>query len=310
MFLITDPIFHEVQRGLSPAILVDDLHSPPAEDSKQVKGIITRLGKNLDAKTLERFPNLQFVATVTTGLDHIDLGHCADNDIEVISLKNETDFLSTIQATPEHTWALLLALLRNLPSAFQSVKEGKWDRTLFFGSELNGKTLGIIGLGRIGKIISRYAKAFDMKILAYDKETIELEGVEPCSLETLYNESHIITVHLPLENETVDFIDDQAFEKMSQKPLIINTARGKIINEKALVKALEVGQVSGAATDVLSNETSFKDKKVESSLRDYALKNDNLIITPHIAGSTYESMERTAQFIEEKVLSFIKEKQL
>ena len=269
------------------------------------EGIIVRLGVTLDERLLKKFARLKFIGTITTGLDHIDLEYCDKNNIEVISLKGEFEFLSEIRATPEHTWGLLLSLIRSLPQAILSVKDNCWDSSPFWGEELFNKTIGIIGFGRIGKILSKYANAFEMNVLAYDKSNFDdiKFGVKKVGLDYLLENSHIISVNLTLNEDTKNFIGREQFQKMKLIPWFINTARGAIVDEEALLEALEKRWIKGAALDVLSNETAFKDSKAINKLIGYMKNNKNLLITPHIAGSTRESMERTALFIQDKILA-------
>jgi len=248
---------------------------------------------------------LEFVATITTGLDHIDTSYCAENGIQIVSLKGEVEFLSEIHATPEHTWGLLLSLIRKLPNAYNSVKDEVWDRNLFYGEELYQKTLGIIGFGRVGKILSQYAFAFGMKVIIYDSEIIKENEfkVQQVSLDQVLSKSNVISLNLPLDGSTKGYINEKHFLKMEQSPWFINTARGGIVDEDALLKALNMGHIRGAALDVLSNEVSFVEKKAENPLIQYMNSNENLIITPHISGTTDESMRKTALFIENKILN-------
>jgi D-3-phosphoglycerate dehydrogenase len=303
MIINLDPEFQQAHQKIKDVSFYSQLDDLDPSLEKEIKGIILRLGHRLSSSELMRFPHLNFVATVTTGLDHIDQAYCHDHQIQILSLKGEVTFLESIRATPEHTWGLLLSLMRHHHLAFASVQKNEWKRELFYGHELNGKTIGIIGLGRIGKIIAQYATAFGMKIMAFDKEDLSQYHHINSTLEDVLSKSDIITMHLPLEEETTNFISTKEFSLMKKKPYIINTARGKIIDEKALLHALETSLVAGAAVDVLSNETAFINTHAKSDLIEYSKKNSNLIITPHIAGSTYESMARTAQFIEDKIIS-------
>ncbi|MFK7825077.1 MAG: NAD(P)-dependent oxidoreductase [Oligoflexales bacterium] len=277
------------------------------ELTKKYLGMVCRLGVTLDAQILSRFENLSFIATVTTGLDHIDLDYCDRNNINVISLKNEKQFLHTIRATPEHTWALLLALLRRIEPAFQSVKEQRWERQNFFGRELFGKKIGIIGFGRVGSIIGRYANAFGMEVIANDIVDI-MPGdflVRQVSLNQLLEDSDIVTVHVPLESDTANLIGYNELSLMKRSSFLVNTSRGAIVNESALIKALENSIIAGAAVDVLSDETKPNYHYSSNKMISFAASSENLLITPHIAGSTIESMENTSLFIAKKIVKIL-----
>jgi len=306
LILNFDRSFFKVSRCLSNIAHVNDKKDITDKQYAETTGIIVRLGVLLDQEFLSQFLRLNFVATITTGIDHIDNEHCKKNNIHVISLKGETKFLEKIHATPEHTWGLILSLIRRVPWAALSVENSCWDRNLFVGEELFEKTLGIVGFGRIGKILSGYAIAFGMNVLAYGESDFNGKkfGVKKVGLTTLLNESHIISIHLPLEKKTKNFINKEHFQSMKLRPWFINTARGAIVNEDALLEALNEGLIKGAALDVLSNETWFKNKKPVNKLIEYMKSNTNLIITPHIAGTTVEAMAKTALFIEDKIITF------
>jgi|TARA_B100002003_G_scaffold248059_1_gene280999 D-3-phosphoglycerate dehydrogenase len=304
MLICFDSIFFDYSNKLKSLVQLSGLDQLRPEHFEFCQGVIVRLGITLKKNTLAKFKQLKFIGTITTGLDHIDQDFCKDNNIDLISLKGETDFLLSIKATPEHTWALLLSLIRKLPQANDSVRNNVWNRNLFFGEELNRKTLGIIGFGRVGKLIARYAHAFDMNVIAYDHTDFDEEEyqVRKVNLDTLLEDSHIVSVDLPLDNDTIRFVSKGLFNKMKKRPWIVNTSRGSIVDEDALLEALKEKKIKGAAVDVLANEVDFKNKKATNQLIEYAKNNDNLLITPHIAGSTWESMTRTALFIESKIL--------
>jgi D-3-phosphoglycerate dehydrogenase len=300
-----DKEFHSVAKRLENLSLKSSFSECSESNFSETVGIVVRLGVFLDADALKNFPRLSFVASVTTGLDHIDQEYCAANAIKIISLKGERQFLNGIHATPEHTWGLLLALIRGLPAAYQDVREGYWRRSHFFGEELFGKRLGIIGCGRVGRMLATYACAFGMQVQAFDKESVELAGVEQSSLSELLEASDIICCCLTLDKNTVGFIGEKEFRQMKRKPWFINTARGQIVDEGSFLAALESGQLKGAAIDVIADEATDALQKVDSALVRYSQKHKNLIITPHIAGSTYESMRKTSFFIEDKIISFL-----
>ena len=295
MYLCTDKFFYEIVGQRLDFVSVKSLHDFDAKDD--VRGIIVRLGVVVSREIIEMYKNLRFIASITTGLDHVDLSACRERNIHVISLKGETHFLSGICATPEHTWGLLLALLRKTVSATQSVHEGAWARERFFGHELQGKTIGIIGLGRVGKIISDYALAFRMKVVAFDILPVTKSGVENASLQKLLSESDIVTIHLPLDNSTRDFLNASVIAKMARRPWIINTSRGAIVNQTDVIQALNLDLIRGYACDVVTEELSLTDGRISSELTDLARIDDRVLITPHIAGSTFESMRSTAEFI-------------
>jgi len=269
--------------------------------NKAYQCLIVRLANYIGKDILDLTSDLKVVATATTGLDHIDMEECDKRHIDVISLRGEASFLRSIHATAEHTWALVLSLIRNLPHAHSNVLKGQWDRDSFIGSELHDKTLGIIGLGRIGSIIAEYAMAFGMDVLVFTRPAEDANGATKLvSLEQLLELSDVISVHLPLNKDTAGFISKQQFLRMQKKPYLVNTARGEIIDDSDLLWALKEGHIKGAALDVLSNE-SANGITIDNPLVKYATKNPNLIITPHIGGATKESMAKTEIFIAENI---------
>jgi D-3-phosphoglycerate dehydrogenase len=269
--------------------------------------LIVRLAHQIDSELLERANRLKAIVTATTGLDHIDLDYARSKGITVLSLSGETDFLRRIPATAEHTWALLLALVRNLPAAIQSVLNGGWDRDRFKGHDLAGRKLGILGMGRIGEKVAIYANAFNMKVVAFDTERKDWpDGVQRMTNQTdLFRQSEILSIHVPLNSATVGIIDEPELAQLPRGALLVNTSRGQIIAEAALLQALESGQIGGAALDVLGEER--RKGLVDSPLIRYAREHSNLLITPHIGGATYESMAATEIFMAKKLKKFLKE---
>ena len=264
--------------------------------------LFVRLGFAMDEEVIQNAKNLKYILTATTGLDHIDVDYFESHGGQVISLKNEVDFLGTIPSTAEHTWTLILALLRKLPFAFEDVKQGNWDRNPFKGHNLKGKKLGILGLGRVGKQVARFAEAFEMEIGFYDTASITSNHTKFRSAQDLFEWADIITIHIPLTSENVGFVNQSLFQ--NAKPLfIINTSRGGVWNENHMAALLKEQKILGLATDVLADE--FDSNISNNPLIVLAKQNYNIIITPHIAGATFESMAMTEAFITQKFLQLI-----
>ncbi len=264
--------------------------------------LIVRLNHQIDRRVIDAGQRLQAIVSATTGLDHIDVDYARRRGIQVVSLKGEVAFLQTISATAEHTWALLLCLLRRLVPAAASVMRGEWDRDAFRGRELYGKNLGIVGLGRLGRKVARYGLAFDMHVGAYDPSSKDwLPDVWRAeSLKALLAWCDVVSLHVPLNDSTQQMIGADALARLSPTAVLINTSRGQIVDENALVDALRRGSLSGAAVDVIANER-VPAMRAASPLLDYAREHDNLIISPHIGGATHESMARTEAFIVAKL---------
>lgn len=257
----------------------------------------------IDRDIIERAEQLRYIATPTTGTDHIDLEAARECGVEILSLAGETNFLRGVTATAELTWALLLALVRKLPQAYQSVLSGTWSRDEFRGAEVRDKTLGIVGFGRLGAVVAQYAKAFQMSVLAFDRRPDRgVEDISFVGIDELLERSDVVSLHLPLDAGTEDFFDAERFAQMKDGAVLINTSRGRIVDETALLDALRSGKLSGAAVDVLAGETSTRsDWLAADAMRAYAREHSNLIITPHIGGMTQESVERTNLFMVDKL---------
>ena len=269
--------------------------------------VIIRLKYLIDASMLAQAPALNVISTATTGLDHIDLQAAEKRSITILSLRGETAFLKTVTATAEHTWGLLLALLRHIPQAHAAVVSGDWDRTKFFGRELQGRTLAIVGLGRIGQMVARYGLVFRMRVVAYDPYQTEwVDGVERAeSLRAALSGADVVSVHVPLSRETTHLIGAAEIGALKNGAVVLNTSRGAIIDEAALIDALERGHLRGAALDVIHDEYS-----PTSGLRDrlirYAASHQNLLITPHLGGATHDSLEKVEIFMAEKLVRHLK----
>lgn len=260
--------------------------------------LLVGLGLSVNARVLSNGKNLKAVATATTGLDHIDVNLAEQKGIKIISLKNETEFLNTITGTAELAFGLMIALMRFLTSAAESVKQGKWQRENFRGCSLRGKTLGIVGLGRLGAMMAKYGKAFAMNVIYFDPNK-----EKSVDFETLLAKSDIISLHIHLNEETENMFDKNVFSKMKSTAYLINTSRGKIVNENDLIEALEKEQIAGYGADVLSSELEFQESgQIKgSALAQYAKSNRNVLIVPHIGGMTTQSRISTDIFIAEKV---------
>jgi D-3-phosphoglycerate dehydrogenase len=269
----------------------------------EADGVFTFLGNVFDGELLSRAPSLRWIATPTTGLNHIDLEAAASRGVRVISLRGETDFLSSITATAELTWGLLLALVRKIPQAHRAVLAGSWDRYPFEGNDLQGKTLGILGHGRLGSMVARFGQAFRMNVLAHDvREPDAGTGARFVPLEELLSRSDVLSIHLPLNEATRGYLSAERIALLRPGALLVNTARGELVDEAALCAALESGRLGGAALDVLSGETSLDPRWLENHpLARYARASSNLLLSPHIGGLTAEAAERTQLFLVSRI---------
>jgi D-3-phosphoglycerate dehydrogenase len=242
------------------------------------------IGKSI----LDRAEKLKAIATPSTGTDHIDVEYAKSKGIKIISLKDDTEFLNGVTATAELAWGLLLAAIRRVPWSFDAAKSGVWGRDAFRGHQLSGKTLGIIGYGRLGRMVAQYGKAFRMNVVACDVREVNPEAhVRMVSIDELLKVSDVISIHIHLTPENRGIINRAAFAKMKKGAVLINTSRGAVVDEKAFLDALESGQLLAAGIDVIDGE--WNENLKEHSLIRYARSNDNLLITPHVGGITFES---------------------
>jgi len=261
---------------------------------------------SLDCRySYDELKQFDFAASATTGVDHIDA-----RDIPLISLKGDP-FLREVYATAEHTFALILSLLRKVPAAHKYVCDYGWDRELFRGEELHGKTLGIVGYGRVGRQVAEIAKGFGMNVLWTDLSSLEYDridvfypkndGESEAYPTVLLADSDILTVHVDLNDTTRKMFGPNEFSQMKSTAHFVNTSRGAVVNEDALFDALRFGKIAGAALDVLSTEPY-----IHEGLREYAKTHGNLILTPHLGGNTQESREKTQVHMAEKITEFIR----
>jgi len=266
---------------------------------KNFDAVIIGLGLRLDGGVIDGAPNLRLIATATTGLDHIDVARAQERGIQILSLQDED--LKAVTGTAELAWGLLISLVRHIPEAFTDVKNGGWEREKFFGNNLAGKTLGIVGLGRLGTMMAQYGRVFGMRVIAYDPYQDASEGAPLVDFKILLSESDIISIHAPFNKETQDLFNKKAFRQMKNSAYLINTSRGQIVNEADVLKALKSKTIAGYAADVLAGETEFGNDASDHPLVTYAKEHENVIITPHIGGYTAESRAATDIIIAHKV---------
>ncbi len=258
--------------------------------------LITRSRTQVDKGLIEKGSNLRLIVRAGVGIDNIDLEAASEKGIYVMNCPS-----GNTRAVAEHTFGLMIALSRNIAKADISLKSGKWEKKSLRGHELYKKTLGIIGLGRIGSAVAGIAKSFSMQLIAYDpyikKEKAECLGVELVPKQELLKKSDYITIHTPLTDETKNMITLNEIKLMKKTAYIINAARGGIINEKDLAYGLSNNLIRGAAVDVFENEPNINKK---------LLGLDNIIVTPHIGGSTFEALTSLGKMAASQVINAIK----
>lgn len=255
----------------------------------------------VDLEFLDAAPRLKLVASPSTGTDHLDLENMERRGITVFDIATEYELLEQFSATSELAFGLILNLVRHIIPAHQSAVSGIWARENFSGYQLLGKTIGILGLGRLGKITAKIALGFGMRVLACDKSPKSMKQVKNVTFDELMSESDILSIHVHLNEETTGIIDKRALGIMKPTALLINTSRGKIIDEKALLEALTNKTISGAGLDVVDGEWLSNQELISHPLIEYSRCNNNLVIVPHIGGSTFESINLARVFMAKKI---------
>ena len=268
-------------------------------------GCLASLHVRMDQKILSRAKRLRVIATASTGTDHLDLDFARERGIEVLSLKDDAEFLSGITATAELAWGLLLAVARRLPGAVAAARRGHWARDEFRGHQLSGKVLVIVGYGRLGRIVGEFGKAFQMRVLACDvRPATPAPGVRICSFDEVLRDSDVLSVHVHLDERTRGLLGPAEFARMKPGGMLINTSRGAVVDEPALLAALESGRLAGAGLDVIKGE--WRQDLAQHPLIRYARKHEQLVITPHIGGVTHESQAMAYARIVGKLADFFR----
>ena len=255
-----------------------------------------RLRNFIGAEVLGSAPRLQWIVTPTTGLNHIDLELADQRGIRILSLKGEVDFLKEIRATAEYTIGLMIALLRQIPAAIVSVNQGVWNRDQFRGRELYEQRVGLIGFGRLGRIVAGYLRAFGSSVMAFDPaaSSINMEGVKFVSLDELLRSVKLVSLHASYEPANECFFNASCFDLMPKGSWLVNTARGELVDERALLQALETGRLAGAALDVFDQEPIQKDNPM--------LGMENVIFSPHNAGISPKSKKKSYNMSFEEII--------
>jgi len=261
--------------------------------------LVIRSRTKVDAAVIARGTRLKLVARSGSGVDNIDLRAANARGVEVVSSPE-----ALVEAVAEHVIGLMLALARSIPAADALMKAGQWEKERFVGIELKGKTLGIAGLGRIGRRVAEVARVIGMTLLGYDvievpQETLVSLGCRMVDLDTLFASSDFITLHVPLTSETRRMVDQRRISLMKKGSYIINTSRGEVIDEAALAKALRAEEIGGAALDVFENEPAVG----------AIIAAPNLISTPHIGGQTKDSQTMAVSIVGAKINQFFARRQ-
>lgn len=306
--LITEPEEYsqaavDIYRCLGPVCFGD----VPGTDVGDISLLVVGLGRRLNSRFLDRFPALRAIASPTTAVTHIDIRACEKRGIQIFSLADCRTEITEITSTSELTMGLIIALLRGIPASNRSVvAEGIWDRRRYKSRQLSCLTLGIVGLGRIGGHLAGYGRAFGMEVVASDPWQPESRfrelGVRQCDLHELLEAADIISIHADLRPDNENLLDDTELDRLPPDALVVNTARGALLNERAAADRIRNGRIGGIAVDVLACEHNDGDAWSESPLVLAAREGHNVIITPHIGGCTMDAMRATEEFLARHVV--------
>ncbi|MCC6703087.1 MAG: phosphoglycerate dehydrogenase [Fluviicola sp.] len=267
-------------------------------------GIVIRSRFPMDAALLDFAPNLQFIARSGAGMENIDEAYCAKRGITLFNAPE-----GNRNAVGEHALGMLLSLMNKIHTSHNEIRSGIWEREGNRGVELDGKTLGIIGYGNNGAAFAKKLRGFDVKVLAYDKykEGYGNDFVMEATLEAVIRKSDVISFHIPQNEETIYFADEEFFDGLGKSIFLLNLSRGKIIETTALIKAIEQGRVLGAGLDVNEFEKasfeSFFEKEMPDALA-YLLTSDKILLTPHVGGWTHESYYKLSAVLADKIIDW------
>jgi len=266
-----------------------------------VDAIYCTLNERIDKEVMDKAGKLKVVGTMSVGVDHIDVEYATSKGIYVV----HTPGVLT-ETVADHTWALLLATARRVVEADKTIRDGKWEipwaPTMMLGYDVYGKTLGVIGVGRIGSAVARRAKGFNMRVLYYDivrRRDLEEElGIEYVELDKLLRESDFVTLHVPLTPETKGLIKERELRLMKKTAILVNTSRGAVVDQRALTRALQEGWIAGAGLDVFEKEPIPVD--------DPLLKLENVVLTPHIGSASHDTRNKMAEYVADGIIKVLR----
>ncbi len=286
----------ELLRAQSSLEVIQTENFPPRELLQNASALLIRSRTKINKELLDATPHLKVIITATSGFDHIDLKLAEEKNITVMFTPD-----ANRESAAEHTLLLMLGVLRQLNESSRLLRDGRWKDELKSGFELKGKTVGIIGLGRVGSRVAELVQAFGAHAIAYDPyqddEVFKKLNLSRFGLSEVFAQAEILTLHVPLNDETRRFIRAETLEQTHDGLIFINTSRGRVVDEGALIAALESGQIIGAGLDVFENEPLSRDSRLR--------KMSNVLLTPHIGAHTEEAYAKASLHAAQKLINFL-----